>query len=380
MVKTVKDGEGSVGHVGTNPFTPSFGVDPPKLVGRGEELDSFTEALISGPGATGRSMLFTGPRGAGKTVLLNAVEQIAAEHGWIVVSDAAHKDLVDDLTNTVIPELLARYDSAATSSVTGFNASVLGIGAGVNRQKSEKYPVVPTFRYRLSQLVELAEKRNSGVLLSIDEVHKASIDDMREIAQAVQLGFRRSRQLAFVAAGLPSAVADILNDAVISFLRRSALFPIGEVAEPDAATAIAVPLQESGVEISDEALRFAADASKGFPFLVQLIGYQLWVSAFDAGTVGPVQAKHSVKRAIQEMARMVFEPAVHDLSDRDRDFLEAMAIDDGPSLLTDVAERMGVDRGYVNRYRRRLIAADIIQPAGRGKLDFAIPYIRDYLR
>jgi predicted transcriptional regulator len=77
---------------------------------------------------------------------------------------------------------------------------------------------------------------------------------------------------------------------------------------------------------------------------------------------------------------MVFEPAMHDLSDRDRDFLEAMANDDGPSLLTDVAERMGVDRGYVNRYRRRLIAADIIQPAGRGKLDFAIPYIRDYLR
>jgi len=57
-----------------SPFHPTFGVSPPLLVGRDQLVDEFVEALDDGPGAAGRATLYTGPRGSGKTVLLNAVE------------------------------------------------------------------------------------------------------------------------------------------------------------------------------------------------------------------------------------------------------------------------------------------------------------------
>ena len=60
-----------------NPFHPSFGVSPPLLVGRDAMLADFVEALEDGPGSSGRAALYTGARGTGKTVLLNAVEDRA---------------------------------------------------------------------------------------------------------------------------------------------------------------------------------------------------------------------------------------------------------------------------------------------------------------
>lgn len=64
-----------------NPFTPTFAVSPPLLVAREDERASFAKALEDGPGAPGRAMLFTGARGCGKTVLLNAVEAEARSRG-----------------------------------------------------------------------------------------------------------------------------------------------------------------------------------------------------------------------------------------------------------------------------------------------------------
>ena len=73
----------------TNPFAASFGVDPRLLVGRDGLLAEFAEALDDGPGATGRATLYTGARGTGKTVMLNAVEDLARTRGWLVISETA---------------------------------------------------------------------------------------------------------------------------------------------------------------------------------------------------------------------------------------------------------------------------------------------------
>ncbi len=54
----------------TNPFHPTFGVSPPLLVGRDDVLAEFGQALDDGPGSSGRATLYTGARGAGKTVVL----------------------------------------------------------------------------------------------------------------------------------------------------------------------------------------------------------------------------------------------------------------------------------------------------------------------
>lgn len=68
------------------------------------------------------------------------------------------------------------------------------------------------------------------------------------------------------------------------------------------------------------------------------------------------------------------------LSPIDRTYLLAMAQDDGPSSTSTIAQRMGRDANYANIYRMRLLDAQVIKEAGHGYVDFAIPYLREYLR
>jgi hypothetical protein len=45
-----------------------------------------------------------------------------------------------------------------------------------------------------------------------------------------------------------------------------------------------------------------------------------------------------------------------------------------------VVRSMGVGANYASQYRRRLIAADLIYPAGHGRVDYTLPHLREYLR
>ncbi len=74
------------------------------------------------------------------------------------------------------------------------------------------------------------------------------------------------------------------------------------------------------------------------------------------------------------------EPALAELSPVDRTFLAAMAVDDGPSRMSDIAARMGVDINYANQYRRRLLQAELIEAPTRGRVELSLPNLREYLR
>jgi len=365
----------------SNPFTPSFGVTPPLLVGRDDALDDFRIALDGGPGDPGRAILLTGVRGAGKTVLLNAFEDEAHRRGWLVISETARPGVVPEMTATRLPELLASATGDTTmSTVTGVNLTAAGFGGGVTRQRQDRYPVTPSLRSQLTQLADIQGGQGAGVLLSLDEVHREATEDLRAIAQTVQHLFREGRQLAFAAAGLPSAVEDVLNDAVVTFLRRAERFTLGSVSAQEVALALRAPIEDSGREVTDEAIATAIAGTQGYPFLVQLVGYHMWAADPGSETIDAGQARVGVERAVRRVGRLVHEPALGGLSAVDRSFLAAMSLDDEPSRMADIAQRLGVTGTYASQYRLRLISAELIVPAGHGRVSFALPYLRDYLR
>lgn len=57
-----------------------------------------------------------------------------------------------------------------------------------------------------------------------------------------------------------------------------------------------------------------------------------------------------------------------------------MSEDEGPSRVADIQARLGVDVSYASQYRLRLVAAELICSTRRGYVDFALPYLREYLR
>lgn len=113
--------------------------------------------------------------------------------------------------------------------------------------------------------------------------------------------------------------------------------------------------------------------------MIQLVG-QCTFHEKEDGTITEKSARAGIKRAQTRLGKLVHEAALSDLSAVDRTFLIHMAKDDGPSNVSDIATRMNKTASYISNYRKRLLEAEMILDTGRGKIDFALPYLRDYLR
>jgi hypothetical protein len=362
-----------------NPFHASFGVSPPLLVGRDDVLDDFTEALAEGPGSAGRATLYTGARGTGKTVMLNAVEDRARDQGWLVISETATTGFISRITQQQLPRLLAEFDPEAVRRRLAGVTAPLNLGA-VTWQTIEAHVVQAGLRNQLEMLTDLLAEKGTGILVTLDEIHRNQIDELRELATSVQHAFREGREVAFVGAGLAATVSDTLNDDVLTFLRRAERYTLGSVARGDVARGFREPIESAGRTISDEALQIMIDGTRGYPFLLQLVGAHAWRATPDEPEITVEDATRGVARARHRLGVLIHEPALASVSDVDKDFLVAMAQDDGPSKMADIQQRLGVDVNYASQYRLRLIAAELIQSTRRGSVDFALPYLRDYLR
>lgn len=362
-----------------NPFKPSFGVTPPLLVGRDNLIKDFAEALEDGPGSSGRATIYTGARGSGKTVMLNAVEDRAKERGWVVISETATPGFVERIVRQHLPGLLREFDpEAVRRRLTGITGP-FGSG-GATWSAIESHLAEAGLRNQTALLTDLLAENGTGLLLTLDEIHRNQIGELRELATTVQHAFREERELAFVGAGLASAVSDVVNDEVLTFLRRAQRHHLGTVGREDVARAIREPVEANGRRVGDDVLVEMVEGTRGYPFLIQLVGARVWRLHPSELEISPDDAQLGVSDALRRLGSLVHEPALADASDIDKSFLLAMAKDDGPSKMADIQRRLNVGVNYASQYRLRLIAVELIEPVRHGYVDFAVPYLREYLR
>lgn len=357
-----------------NPFKPTAGANPPLLIGRDDLVDEFAESIADGPGAPMRLSIFTGARGFGKTVMLNAIaDRIQDEFQWLVVHETATPGFLDRLVRAVTR--LAAPESGR--SITGVTLpSFLG-GGGVELSAPDREPP-RDFREAIGPLLDRCEEHGTGVLITLDEIHPDNGGELRQLAAAVQHLIREERQFAFAMAGLPTTVDDLLTDSQITFLRRADRRDLREVPLGEVADALRATLAERGRAIDLDALAIAARATGGYPFMIQLVGYQIWRTA-EGDTITAADVRAGVDRARSRLGALVHTPALKELSEIDRTYLFAMALDDGPSRSADIARRMGKSLQYTGVYRARLIAAGMIEPHRHGQVRYAIPYLRDHI-
>ncbi|PLS30925.1 AAA ATPase [Bifidobacterium margollesii] len=361
-----------------NPFRPSAGANPPYLIGRDALLDEFDDSLEAGPGAPYRLMRITGSRGSGKTVLLNALGKRARARRWTVIDETATHGFVGNL----ILALRAQYERRDVKSVELPSLGVDGLGSvGLGKVEFDRTALPMTLRTALTNAVNHIGGRHAdrGLLITIDETQGADVADLRALATAVQHLIREERNIAVAFAGLPGMTSSLLHDNVITFLRRATPVELGDISLDLVSDAFEDVIHEHGYDITPDALRIATEATHGYPFMVQLVGYNIWRKALGA-TIDENSARNGVEAARLRLGGTVHEPAIEDLSSVDRTYLLAMAQDEGPSRTGDIARRIGKDTQYAGRYRERLIQAGIIHSSSYGYVDFTIPYLRQWLQ
>jgi hypothetical protein len=371
-----------------SPFRPTFGADPPIVAGRDEPITEFGDALDAGPGAAARISIATGARGIGKTVLLNAVENEARGHGWLVVNETLTPGLLDRLVQEHVPEAWrhVRAEAAPDPSRPRPRRRLTGVtlpaGMGGVASALDDGDELVGLRANLAALCDAMEERGAGVLLSLDEIHRVTgrvRDDIETVAGVLQHLWREDRAVAFFGAGLPAAVQDLLTDRVITFLRRAERFALEPLTEDEAAEAIERPVVAAGRTIDAAAVEAAVGAARGYPYLLQLVGDLAWKVDPERGEIAEGDVRAIVPRAIRSLGDKVHAPAVADLSVRDRDVLVAMLPDGGRSEVSTLRERLDVDHAWLSRYRQRLIDAGMVRPDGRGRIAYALPYLGEHL-
>lgn len=180
-----------------NPFRPAFGASPTVLAGRTDVIDEFQIALDEGPGSPGRSMLISGPRGMGKTVVLNELEDEARQAGWLVVRANPGADLIDRLVRTDLPNLLVEHDPLQTDRrISG--GGIAGLGS-IATEVHDRYQPEHSLNSLLSRLTQLLGERETGVLISVDELQSIDIEHLRRSPL-------RSKSVCAMIVRLPSSV------------------------------------------------------------------------------------------------------------------------------------------------------------------------------
>ena len=357
-------------------FSPSFGNRPSRLVGREEIVNAFIEGLKGRPGNRERASLILGQRGAGKTALLLELRDRAKEMGFVTTPPIVTAPGMTDRIIEIIENECAKGVKSAGRSIKGGSIGAFGFSMGI--QFGDESWQKKSFSYKISELCESLNKQGKGVLILLDEVIPNS-GELKQIVISYQEMVGEEKNVAFAMAGLPGAISSVLSDKVLTFLNRANRINLSPLNEVDIDAYYAQTFKEEGIRINRDLRRKAVAATKGMPYMLQLIGY--YITSY-AGADGAVREEHvsdAIISAREAYIRDVSDTILRALSDTDIRFLRAMITDKTSSKIASISERMQVSDDMAYQYRRRLIDSGVIESVRRGEVRFAVPYIREAL-
>lgn len=321
-------------------------------VARASELTQFATRL---EGADRTPLFLAAPAGLGKTTLLKQYEDAARRHQWRVISETAGKNSQQRLAKTYLPALWESLNQAG-HSLESFTALPLG--------------------QQLEVLARVLLSLEAGLLITVDDVRKSSGRELEDLLSAAAHLAEQNLPLQLVFAGRPPEIRGMM--AAHAFAATGCRIDLCSYNRSQTEDALAALFARSNRRVCAEMLAKISIATKGHPFMVHLLGHHLLETCPATPTEGELET--GIECAQQSLGRAVFEPMLEGLSEGDRAFLGAMASDTEPSKMSDIAARLGKNPQYAGVYRNRLVEAHLIRPASYGKVTFAVPHLREYLR
>lgn len=376
-----------------NPYNPGAGVPPPELAGRDNLVEIAQVAITRAKaGRPAKSAIILGLRGVGKTVLLNAFEAIAEEQGCQTA--LLEIDPGTPLAQQLAPQLqhiLHRLDrvkkagnevqkafGALRAFASMFKATVGDVDFGF-----AVTPATGDLSIDLTDLfvaiAEAAKKRDTAVILLIDEIQYLQKDDLSALIMAMHKIAQRQLPLLLFGGGLPQ-LAKLAGDAKSYAERLFDYPPIGPLDEAGARLALSAPAEREGVKYAKDALDYVIDQTGRYPFFLQVWGSHCW----DAASKSPItlaDAKRASETAIAALDEGIFKVRLARLTERQKAYARAMA-DFGaePANSSDVANALNLSLSQAAPIRDELIKKGMAYSPERGLIGFTVPKFDEYMR
>jgi hypothetical protein len=381
-----------------NPFSPGAGSPPPELVGRAGILEE--ARVLLGRIKAGRpekSILLTGLRGVGKTVLLNEIERLAIQEGYRTLSLEAHED--KSLAAMLVPplrKLLYELDRIAGAGnkakrglavlkgfINGVRLTVQGVEIGLDIEAETGAADSGDLESDLPNLfmavAEAAAERGIPVALLIDELQYFTPNELSALIMAMHKMQQGQMPFVLLGAGLP--ILPGLAGESKSYAERLFSFPnIGALSEADAKKAISDPTKAVGVDIEPAALDEIFHLTQGYPYFLQEWGYQSWNQAV-ASPITLANVQSATDRVIARLDENFFRVRFDRLTPGEKRFMRAMAgLGPGAHRSSDIADALQLKLSSLGPARANLIRKGMIYSPAHGDMAFTVPLFDEFMR
>jgi hypothetical protein len=387
-----------------NPFAPGAGQRPPELAGRQRELKAFEVVLERvSRGRPERSLVLTGLRGVGKTVLLGELRSMAIKHGWGAgkiearpdadlrrpLSAALHRAIRDlavrhrapDRVEAVLGVLKAFALRANKPDAKLRERWQPGIDVPAALGRADSGDIEIDLVELFTDVAELAADVGTGVALLIDEIQDLGPTDVSALCAACHELSQSRAPLVVVGAGLPHVPA-VLSASKSYSERLFRYARIDRLDRDDADLAVMAPIEREDAGIEPEALDVLFDASGGYPYFIQAYGKAAW----DAAPADPITVKDvqvAAPEAEAELAVGFFGSRYERATPAEREYLLGMAEltqgRDEPAGTADVAVYLGRKPSSLSPARDSLMKKGLVYSAERGQIAFTVPHFGHYL-
>ncbi|HEX4361262.1 MAG TPA: ATP-binding protein [Pseudonocardia sp.] len=387
-----------------NPFAPGAGQRPPELAGRDRELDAFDVVLERvARGRPERSLVLTGLRGVGKTVMLGELRSMALRAGWgagkvearpdaalrrplsaalhRAVRDLAVRHRAPDRVEHVLGVLKAFALRAAPSDAKLRDRWQPGIDAPLVSGRADSGDMEIDLVELFAEVAELAGDVGAGVAVLIDEMQDLGPDDVSALCAACHELSQSRAPLVVVGAGLPH-LPSVLSASKSYSERLFRYLRIDRLEREDADRALSVPASWEDAKFEPEALDALFLASGGYPYFIQAYGKAAW----DAAPTSPITAADvqvAAPEAEVELAVGFFGSRYERATPGEREYLLAMAElaagKDEPVGTATVAEHLARKPSSLSPARDSLLKKGLVFSAQRGHIAFTVPHFGRYL-
>jgi hypothetical protein len=380
-----------------NPYTPNAGAPPRFLAGRRTEVEDFRVLLKRlGSGYTEQSLVVTGLRGVGKTVLLGEYHKIAADEGWVSADAEVSKSTPfgPQMANMARRALFqispkARWgDRARTAAAVlkSFSLTVQPDGkltAGLDVDAEMGRADTGNLNDDLADVFEAignaAVEKGGGVVFLFDEIQFLSKTELEALIGAVHRTVQRQLPVTFAGAGLPQ-LPGLAGDAK-SYAERLFKFPmIGELPAAEAALALVEPARLEGVTFADTAVTMILKYTEGYPYFIQEFGRAVWNLA-DGPMITEEDAAAAQVIVEAELDESFFRARIQRSTLEERRYMRAMAeLGSDAQKAADVAQVIGKGSQQVAPLRARLINKGLLYTPRYGYAKFTVPQFDRFMR
>ncbi|USQ80239.1 ATP-binding protein [Ornithinimicrobium faecis] len=395
-----------------NPYAPGAGQRPPELAGRDEQLDRFHVVLERiQRGRPERSMILTGLRGVGKTVLLNALRSTAVRARWGTGKFEARPDQAlrrplaaalhmavrelghprgEDLDHVLgVIKAFAQRDQPGAKLRDRWNP---GIDVPAIAGRADSGDIEIDLVELLTDVGGLAADVGKGVAIFIDEMQDLAPEDISAICAACHELSQSALPVIVVGAGLPHLPA-VLSASKSYSERLFRYTRIDRLDRDNADKALRMPAQDEDADFTTEALDALYAATGGYPYFIQAYGKAVWDHA-PQSPMTDEDVRVAAPEAEEELAVGFFGSRYERATPGEREYLRAMAdlgaqaaeedpdsVDAIESVATsDVATHLARKAQSLSPARDALLKKGLIYSGERGRIAFTVPHFGRYLR